>query len=164
MVHTDEFVSLGPAFNGGRQKRMTETESGRCESVDYARIDVLIISVSDVIQRKCSIQCIESSSVTFSYPFQYPSFSRTKPNFSITSLPNKIGKNSLYVTCWIMPMLMRRASWKRVSSSQCGFTWAKPAAKRLCSRAINVCMQVRTSCSLTRISPGKWDFNVCFVF
>lgn len=73
----------------------------------------------------------------------------------MTSFPSKIGKNSLNVMCWMMAMLIRRASWNNVSSSQCGLMWDNSVATRLCSRAIKVCMQVSTSCSLTRISPAS---------
>uniref|UniRef100_A0A2M4C8V9 Putative secreted protein n=1 Tax=Anopheles marajoara TaxID=58244 RepID=A0A2M4C8V9_9DIPT len=57
--------------------------------------------------------------------------------------------------CWMMAMLMRRASWNSVSSSQCGLILPSSVAIRLCSRASSVCMQVSTSCSFTRISPAS---------
>lgn len=156
---TNEFMRFGPAFDGRWQQRMAKTECSRCKWIDNAWINFRIvpeIHARDINPYNIQIICSDI------YPSQYPSLLSTSPNFSITSLPNKIGKNSLNVMCWMMAMLIRRASWNRVSSSQCGLIWARFVANRLCSLAINVCMQVSTSCSFTRISPASKQYMLLF--
>lgn len=51
-------------------------------------------------------------------------------------LPNNIGKNSLYVMCWIWAVIMCLDSWKICSSSQCGFKEDNWSAIMLCWRTI----------------------------
>lgn len=129
---------------------MSKSESSSCKSVNDSRIDVRIVTIPITLWNygcmKNLIQTGQQITLT--------SFCKSNPNFSITSFPRSIGKNSLYAMCCIMAMLILLDSWKSVSSSQCGLTCAKFCAIVLCWRAINVCMQVRTSCSFTRISPG----------
>ena len=51
----------------------------------------------------------------------------------IHTSPRTMGKNSAYVICWISAATILRASRKTISLSQCGLSWDKPSASRLCS-------------------------------
>lgn len=68
-------------------------------------------------------------------------------------LPNKIGKNSLYVMCWMTAMTNFRASWYSISSFHCGFSDANSVTKKLCSRNRATCDTAMSGCWFTRPSP-----------
>ena len=48
-------------------------------------------------------------------------FFSSSPCSNIASWPIIMGRNSLYVMCWMMAAMMWRVSWNNVSSSQWGF-------------------------------------------
>jgi len=77
-------------------------------------------------------------------------------NFNLNYLPNKIGRNSLYVMCWMMAMTNFLASWYSISSVHWGLSCANSVAKKLCNRKRATCDTAMSGCWFTRPSPN-WD-------
>jgi len=93
---------------------------------------------------------------TFLYMYMY--FMHTSISMlycRIVRCPTTAGSHSWYTIFCQMAASNFRLSWNSLSSSQCGFTAAKPEAMLLCARTNSVCIPDSAGISSTRGSPGS---------
>lgn len=85
-------------------------------------------------------------------------------NFKTMKLPNKTGKNSLYVMCCNCAPTIRFASSNMMSFVHSGFSERRFDARKLCCRAHKTCIDVKWTFSLARVSPdSKQYFPFAFI-